>query len=198
MKTPKIVFALAPLSEQIRLSALDLSGGKAEAALVGARLMDGLRDCRVPLPAAEDWREKSGALVVDEWARVEILVRLLRSAEFGPAVSASLLANPARILTAFPEFVSATAPLLTTDLLLKSPFRVEEFARKWIHELGGSIEGETEDESRDRMERLDFGGVLKNLKAAETDREVRMKKLKQLEAKRLKEEQDAYARAGRE
>ena len=142
MKTSKPSFALAPFCEQVRLAALDLSGQKADAALVGARLMDGLRDRQVPLPATEDWRQKSGALVVDEWARVEILVRLLRGTEFGPANATSLLARPARVLSAFPEFVSQAAPLLTIDLLLKSPFRVEEFARKWIHELGGSIEGE--------------------------------------------------------
>jgi hypothetical protein len=48
------------------------------------------------------------------------------------------------------------------------------------------------------MERLDFGGVLSNLKKADADRASRMKNLKELEEKRLKEEQEAYARAGRE
>ena len=48
------------------------------------------------------------------------------------------------------------------------------------------------------MERLDFGGVLKNLEAADRDREARVQKMKEIEAERLKEQQEAYARQGRE
>ena len=75
---------------------------------------------------------------------------------------------------------------------------IEELARNWIHALGGTVEGESPKESKKQMERLDFGGVLKNLEAADKDRAERLQKIKEIEAKRLQEQQDAYARQGRE
>jgi hypothetical protein len=82
--------------------------------------------------------------------------------------------------------------------LLKSPFRVEELARKWLHVLGAAVKGEAEADGRARLLRLDFGDVLKNLDAADRDRAARLKKVKELEERRLKEEQEAYQRSGRE
>lgn len=191
-------FKLPPLFDEVRAAAMELNGQEIDAALVAARLVDGLRDAQLPVPAASEWHERTGALVADEWARVEILTRLLREGSQAAEVAAALREDPKRIMSAFPEFCSGEARLLTLELLLKSPFRVEELVRKWIRALGGRIDGENEKESRERLERLDFGGVLNNLKAADADREVRMKKLKELEAKRLKEQQEAYARQSRE
>ena len=189
---------LTPLCDQLRAGALALSEQEVEPALVGARLMDGLRDRAVPLPAPEKWREESGALIAEEWARIEVLVRVLRESELGESIAACLREDAQRVIRAFPEFAARDAKLLTLDVMLKSTFRIEEFARKWVAALGAGIEGESDKDSDARSERLDFGGVLKNLKAADTDRASRQKTLKEIEAKRLKEEQEAYARAGRE
>jgi hypothetical protein len=102
---------------------------------------------------------------------------------------------------AFFVFAARDAQLLSLELLLKSPFRIEELARKWVRALGGAFSGENAEDSDARVKRIDFGGVLKNLEAAEKDRVARQEKLKAMEAERLakeREAQEAYQRAGRE
>lgn len=191
-------FDLGALCEHLRLAAHDLSDREPDPPLVGARLLDGARDLDLAVPPSREWSEWVKALDRHGWLRLDVLVRVFRETPSGDAVGTCLRADSARLRSAFPELCQREAKLLTVELLLKSPFRVEELARKWVHALGGTIAGETAKESAQRMERLDFGDVLKNLKAADADREKRMKKLKEIEAKRLKEQQEAYQRAGRE
>ena len=194
-----VSFDLAVLTEQIRLASLDLLGRDPDADLVSARLMDGFDDAKLARPTAAEWKKATKDLDKDAWRRMTILVRLFRESPLKDAVLAAVAARgPAGPIEAFPAFAAGLSRLLSLELLQKSPFRVEELARKWVHVLGGTIAGETASESKQRMERLDFGGVLKNLQAADADRANRMKKLQEIEAKRLKEQQEAYERAGRE
>jgi hypothetical protein len=127
-----------------------------------------------------------------------VLVEVFRGGAARAQICACLAQDPERLQAAFTRFCVREAKLLTLELLLKSPFRLEELARKWVRSLGGAIAGEEEKESTARLARLDFGDVLKNLEAAEKDRETRLARLKEIEAKRLREEQEAYQRAGRE
>jgi len=166
--------------------------------LTTARLFDGLRDASVAVAPLATWDEHTRELDESAWQRLEILTRLLRESASRDRIHQLLAASNERALKVFPGFCRRDAQLLTLELLLKSPFRIEELARKWIAALGGTITGETVKESTARLERIDFGGVLKNLAAADKDREERMKKLKELEEKRLREQQEAYQRAGRE
>jgi hypothetical protein len=193
-----VAFDLAGLQEEIRLATLDLSDVKLEPALVGARLADGLRDAGAQAPTSAEWAAQSKQLNAEGWARLEILVRLMRQGASAPLVAECLRADPARASTAFAIFCAREAKLLTRDLLQKSPFRTEELARKWIWALGGAVGGESQKESAAQRERLDFGGVLKSLEEADKDRERRMEQLRQVEAERLRREQEAYQRAGRE
>lgn len=193
-----MTFRLEPLCDDLRRAATEVSGVDVDPELVSARLADGLRDAGVPAPVPAAWRARTQSLKKEDWERLDVLTRVLRESASGAQVSECVAADPARTERAFVEFATGAAKLLTVELLLKSMFRVEELARKWVDALGGSFEGETEAQSRELRERLDFGGVLDNLKAADRDRDERMKKLKELEAKRLKEQQEAYARAGRE
>lgn len=189
-------FDLAALTEEIRLATLDLAGREPDPALLAARLMDGLDDAGLPRPPSAEWTKATRGFNKEAWNRMAILVRLFRETPFKDGIATSLAGKPGA--ETFAGFCSGLSQLLTVELLQKSPFRVEELARKWAHALGASIAGETPAESRQRMERLDFGGVLKNLQAADADRAARVKKLKEIEAKRLKEQQEAYERAGRE
>lgn len=196
-----VTFDLAALTEQIRLATLDLQGRKADRDLVAARLMDGLDDAGLGKPAPDVWGKQAVPLDDEGWNRMAILVRLFRETALRDAIVRALAAKGGdanAVNETFPAFAAGMARLLTVELLQKSPFRVEELARKWVHALGAGIAGENAPESRQRMERLDFGGVLKNLQAADADRATRMKKLQEIEAKRLKEQQEAYERAGRE
>lgn len=194
-----VEFDLPRLCEEIRVRALDLSASEPDPALTVARLMDGVRDAGVATATATEWKEWTKGLDRESWMRLELLVCVFRETPTGALVAARLKADKSRLLhEAFPLFCDRDAKLLTLELLLKSAFRVEELARKWVHALHGGIAGETAKKSDEMLERLDFGGVLKNLRDADADRAVRMKKAKELEAKRLKAEQEAYARAGRE
>lgn len=191
-----VEFDLTELTEQIRLATLDLAGRETDPQLLAARLFDGLDDAKLPRPPAADWAKNTKGFDKEAWARMAILVRLFRETPLREPIVKSIVASNATDV--FGGFCSGLSQLLTVELLQKSPFRVEELARKWVHALGGSIKGESAAESRQRMERLDFGGVLKNLQAADADRAARVKKLQEIEAKRLKEQQEAYERAGRE
>jgi hypothetical protein len=194
----KVPFDLPAMTRELRQLALEGSGGEPDAPLLAAQLCDGLRDARLRVPSASEWAQATVSFTAETWKRLAVLVRLFRETDCGAAVARCLQEQPLDPLAAFAGFSVREAQLLTVELLLKSPFRVEELARKWIHVLGGVVQGEAEPESHARLERLDFGDVLKNLNAADRDRAARVKKLKELEEKRLKEQQEAYQRSGRE
>jgi hypothetical protein len=191
-----VSFDLAALTEQIRLATLDIAGREPDPALLAARLMDGFDDAKLARPTADQWKAATKEFDKEAWNRMAILVRLFRDTALKDPITQALAGKPGA--DTFAGFCSGMARLLTVELLQKSPFRVEELARKWAHALGASIQGESAGESKQKMERLDFGGVLKNLQAADADRAARVKKLQEIEARRLKEQQEAYERAGRE
>lgn len=199
-----VAFELPALWDQLKLAALEVStivvpkDGSWDRELTGARFVDGLRDAGAMIPSVEAWEKMTDGFSLEAWQRLEVLVRVFRHPAFAPRIGGLLKEDSHRIGRAFPLFCVREAQLLTIELLLKSTFRLEELARKWVAALGATIAGEEANESRQKMERLDFGGVLKSLQAADADRSTRMKKLKEIEAARLKAQQEAYERAGRE
>jgi hypothetical protein len=197
-----VSFDLQKTQEAARAIALDGWGEEVSAELVCARLLDGLRDAGVVVPTDKAIADATRGYDKDAWSRLQILVRLFRDE---PAIGAEVLAcvrrDPECVRDAFFAFCVRDTELLTLELLLKSPFRIEELVRKWIHTLGGEIGGESANESEARMQRIDFGGVMKNLATAQKDRAARQQRLKEMEEERLKKEreaQEAYERAGRE
>ena len=191
-------FDLALLCNDLRLTALDLSTQAPDAELVGAQLVDGFRDLAIPAPTLVDWQAQIGGFDAAAIARMQLLVRVFRESPSAAPVRKLLQQQPAAALEAFTGFSIQEAQLLTLELLLKSPFRVEELARKWIGRLGGEVTGESQAESALKLERLDYGGVLKNLKAADADRASRMKKLQEAIDKKREADAAEAARAGRE
>lgn len=190
-------FELPVVCEELRVQALGFRAATPERVLVGARLFDTLRDARSPLPPVSAWESESAGLDVEGLRRLAVLVEAARVSALRVAV-ASCLKVSTTPLGAFTELAREESRLLTVELVATSPFRTEELARKWIRRLGGRVEGESPAESEKELERLDFGGVLGNLKKAEAEREARMKKLREAEEKRRKEQEEAYARMGRE
>src|SRR5208283_4064709 len=97
----------------------------------------------------------------------------------------------AQVKEAFVGLALAT-PLLTMTLLRQSPLRVEEFARHFLARLGTAVSGETAAQSRERLERLDYGRLLAEAERAKVSAEERMEYLRQLQ-----EDQARRARRGK-
>jgi hypothetical protein len=83
-------------------------------------------------------------------------------------------------------------PLLTMELLRQSELRIEEFARNFIARLGATVAGETPQQSRDRLHRLDYARLLEEAEQAKVSAEERMEYIR-----KLQEEQDKKTRRGK-
>ena len=92
------------------------------------------------------------------------------------------------------QFFRSIAPL-TAEMIRNNAFRQEEFLRKWIAAVSGSVAGETPEESRGRLDTLDYGQTLAEYEKAEKAREVEAKR--RAEALR-KAQAEAAAQMGRE
>jgi len=88
---------------------------------------------------------------------------------------------PAYLLALSFVGVARTTPLLTLDVLGRSPLRVEELARRLLAGLGLAVRGETAKTSRERLERLDYGRLLAEAERAREAAADRMEKLHKLQ-----------------
>jgi hypothetical protein len=71
--------------------------------------------------------------------------------------------------------------LLTMELLSQSALRVEEFARQFVHRAGGVVRGETEEQSRQQLHRLDYARLLAQAERARNSAEERLEVVRQLQ-----------------
>ena len=84
-------FGLPKLMEDIRLLALELSGQEVENELVGARLMDGLRDASVAPMAAPAFADATKGFDAAAWLRLDLLTRVFRETAADQSVYDELL-----------------------------------------------------------------------------------------------------------
>ncbi len=92
-------------------------------------------------------------------------------------------------------FFETIAPL-TAEMIRANAFRQEEFLRKWAEAVGGSIQGEKAEQSRKRLEQLDYRKTLEEYNQAERTRKAEAER----RAKALQEAaaREAAARGWRE
>ncbi len=92
-------------------------------------------------------------------------------------------------------FFDAIAPL-TAEMIRANAFRQEEFLRRWIAAVGGTVEGEAPEASNRRLDQLDYRKTLKEYTRAEDARKAEAEK----RARLLREaaEREAAARGWRE
>jgi hypothetical protein len=153
-------------------------------------------------PAAITWLEwatRKG--LVEEQAGM--LAHALASTSLREA-SVAALATRKRDLSGAPTpaaqkmlagFLEAIAPL-TAEMIRSNAFRQEEFLRRWVEAISGTVAGEKADASRRRLEQLDYRKTL-----AEYDRAEGARKLEADKRARLRkeaEEREAAARGWRE
>ena len=129
-----------------------------------------------PAPRQWDsWRRK--------WPRAEELVATLARV----LVATSLRSEAVRSLEearpktpeCVQEFLDGVAPL-SGEMVRTSPFRREEFLRQWIRACGGAVAGETEEQSRVRLEQLDYRQALAEYRKADAARKAEAARRAQL------------------
>ena len=84
------------------------------------------------------------------------------------------------LVAAFTRLTRDTA-LLTIEVLGQSDLRVEELTRRLIAELGATVAGESAEESRKKLHRLDYGRLLAEAEQAKLAATERTERLKQLQ-----------------
>ena len=172
---------VAHLSSQVPL----WEGAEVDLDLLRARLADHCRDAAiVPAPPAAV-AEMLGGLDDASRRRAALAASALDLPEIRASARGLLGRGPIveRVRSAFVEHARG-CDLLTLELLRQGPLRVEEFARKWLAALGASVAGESEEESRLRLERLDYGRLLAEAERAKQAAEPRMDALRKLQEQR--------------
>jgi hypothetical protein len=72
---------------------------------------------------------------------------------------------------ALEAFFDAIKPL-TAEMIRSNAFRQEEFLRNWVTAVGGTVEGEKPEESRRRLDRLDYRKTRAEYEKAEKARKA--------------------------
>jgi hypothetical protein len=150
--------------------------------VVCARLGDTCRDLGLSPVDPAELRQHAQALDENGWMRLWLLALGARLDVIRPSLRAlaEAMGAPGLVLGGFVGVATGT-PLLTMELLLTSRLRLEELARRWLHDLGASIEGETPEESREALDRLDYARLLAELDRAKLSAEERLAYLKKLQ-----------------
>jgi len=178
---------LVPLCQALARRRPALERKDVEPVLVRARLADFLRDQGLEPVPPEAFSALRGPLTPDAWRRLALVTGAVEEPTVGTVVGA--LAQTRGVLPlvreGFVEFAQE-ARLLTLELVGQSPLRLEELARRWVQALGAGIQGETPEESAQRLARLDYAKLLEEAERAKQAAEARQERLK-----KLREEQDA-------
>jgi hypothetical protein len=165
---------------QARLADAVRRVGDPDPDLTRARLADGCRDAAVTPALPEEFDAAANGLDGEGWRRLAVLVSVLDLAPVRAALSQLPAGRSGAEAVAAFVGVARTTPLLTIEVLEQSELRAEELARRLLTELGAAVTGETADESKKKLHRLDYGRLLAEAdqaRQAAAERAERLKKL---------------------
>lgn len=175
------------LMAQFFQQAAEMEGLEVDRDLLRARLADGYRDAeREPLEPAR-FDELVADLTPEDLQRMALAVTAL---DLSP-VRDGLRASPAPAL-AFVT-ISRQLPLFTLSLLRQSVLRCEEFARRLVLSLEWTVEDESAEESRERLERIDYARLCSQAERARMSAQERVEYLQKLQD----EQEQSLARRGK-
>ncbi len=184
---------LVPVCQALARRRPALERRDVEPVLMRARLADFFRDHSQEPVTPEAFSALCGNLDPEAWRRLALVTGALEEAAVGPVVAS--LAKTRGVLPVvregFVEFARETH-LLTLELVGQSALRLEELARRWVQTLGAGLQGETAEESEQRLARLDYTKLLAEAERAKKAAEARQEKLN-----KLREAQDAKAVRGK-
>ncbi len=156
----KVEVPVAPVVAAMARAAAQLEAVDVDGALVAARLGDRCRDASVEPMEYETFDAASRSLDTQAWRRLAVLTSALDQPELRAGVESALQSRGAtEIVGAFVATAKAKTKL-EMGVLCRSPLRVEELARDLLARVAAPIEGETREQSRAALERLDYERLL--------------------------------------
>ncbi len=143
-------------------------------------------------PASAWWRHSRGSKAADAvfGEQVGMLGWLLNTTSLREESVAALRASQAGPRRLLEGFFEAVRPL-TGEMIRANAFRREEFLRRFIEAVGGQVAGETAEQSRRRLEQLDYRQTMADYKAAEKARKDEADRRAKLLAEAAQREADA-------
>ncbi len=173
---------------QAKLTAAVRASAEPDVPLTRARFADALRDAGlVPLPPDEFDRAIESFDVEGE-RRLGVLVAALELEPVRAAVGSSAApASAGQLVSAAVIELARDTPLLSLEVLAQSEQRVEELARRLVAALRATIAGETAEESKKRLHKLDYARLLaeaEKAKEAATERAERLRQLQEQQEQR--------------
>jgi hypothetical protein len=163
--------------------------------LAAAIVNDTLRMARTkPLPD-DLWNDWMSGASPQTREQLGVLAAWLATTSLREATIEALAGQRPDAARSLKGWFDAVAPL-TGEMLRGNAFRQEEAVRKWAAAWGGSIVGETKDESFRRLDQLDYRKALAEYERAEKARKEEAER--RAKAIREAEEREAAARGWRE
>lgn len=172
---------------QARLADAVRRAGEPDPDMTRARLADGCRDAGVTPVLPEEFDEATAQLDGETWRRMAVLVGVLDLAPVRAALPQLPAGRSGAEAVAVFAGVAGNTSLLTIEVLEQSELRVEELARRLLTGLGAAAAGETADESKTKLHRLDYGRLLaeaEQARQAAAERAERLKKLQDEQERR--------------
>lgn len=166
---------------QARLADAVRRAGEPDPELTRARFADGCRDAAVEPVLPEEFDEVTALLDAEAWRRLAVLAGVLDLAPVRTALPQLSAGRSGMAAVAAFVGVAGGTPLLTIEVLEQSDLRVEELARRLLSALGAAVAGETADEAKAKLHRLDYGRLLAEAEQARQAAEERAERLKKLQ-----------------
>ncbi|MDB4932412.1 MAG: hypothetical protein JWM10_4896 [Myxococcaceae bacterium] len=177
-KDARIEVALPVAVSALGAAVPAFEGRDVDAALLRARLADLCRDAGTePMdPAAFDAGARE--LPPEGWRRLGVITAALDRVELRAAVGAAAKRRGAGEVVGALVLTARQRARLDLEVLRKSPFRVEELTRAALAGAWVGVVGESREQSRLALERLDYDRLLAEAERARLAAEDRMKALK--------------------
>jgi hypothetical protein len=174
----RVEVPVAPVVAAMARAASQFEAVDVDAALVGARLSDHCRDASVEPVEPALFEASARPLDAQGWRRLAVLTAALDQPELRAGVASSLQARGAvEVVGGFVASAKEKARL-EMSVLCRSPLRVEELARDLLARVDAPVAGETREQSRAALERLDYERLLALADKARDAARERMEYLK--------------------
>ncbi|MEZ4410457.1 MAG: hypothetical protein R3A52_28855 [Polyangiales bacterium] len=176
---PRATVTLPPAIEALAAAVVTHESREVDDALLRARLADACRDAGVEPLSPVQIEVRLSWLDAEGWRRLAALAAAIEHPSLAAAFASALQTHGAeKVIGVGLVDTSARRPLLTMATLRKSTLRVEELLRAALAAAEIDVAGETAEQSKTALARLDLARVQQLAEQAKADAAARMEKLK--------------------